>query len=126
MFSDCYSLPSNMWGEPMLPQTQILPLVDMMITHGGNNSICEAFYYGKPMIVMPLCNDQYDNAQRVAEKGFGIRMDPNTCSKEQLINAIDCILNNEELEKRMKDVSLRIQNEAKSDKLVNLIEALVT
>ena len=36
--ADEYELPENCWGEGFLPQTRILPLVDMVITHGGNVS----------------------------------------------------------------------------------------
>ena len=114
-----------MCGDKTIPQISVMPLVDMVITHGGNNTVVEAFYFGKPMIVMPLCFDQFDNAQRITEKGFGVRMDPNTCTKEQLTNAIEVILNNEKLIKQMKEISLRIQNEEKSDKLALLIESLV-
>ena len=41
--ADEFDLPDNMWGESRVPQTSIVPLVDLVITHGGNNTTTEAF-----------------------------------------------------------------------------------
>ena len=69
-----YELADNMWGAEFLPQTSLMPLVDLVITHGGNNTTTEALHFGKPMVLLPLFWDQYDNAQRMDELGFGRRL----------------------------------------------------
>ncbi|RWR99575.1 glycosyl transferase-like protein, partial [Dinothrombium tinctorium] len=51
-FLNDYELPPNMWGETFVPQVEILPFVDLVITHGGNNSLLETLYFGKPLIVL--------------------------------------------------------------------------
>ena len=125
MFGDEYDLPENCWGDNFVPQTAVLKVVDLAIIHGGNNSLCEAFYYGKPMIVMPIFADQPDNAQRVDEKGFGIRLDPFNCSKEELLDAIEKIANDNELHDKMKLIAERCERESKSSKIVEMVEQVV-
>ncbi|XP_054152676.1 NDP-glycosyltransferase YjiC-like, partial [Oppia nitens] len=122
---DEYDLPDNMWGQPSVLQINVLPLVDLVITHGGNNTITETFSFGKPMIVMPLFSDQYDNAQRVDEKGYGIRLDAYKCSEEELLRAIEKLLNDNILTEKMQKISQRICWENSLTKLPKLLENLV-
>src|SRR4249919_2712823 len=107
--ADEIELPENMWGEARLPQTSIIPRCDLVITHGGNNTTTEAFHFGKPMIVLPLFWDQYDNAQRVHELGFGVRLPTYTFEDDELRDAVDLLLANTDLRARMGSTGERIR-----------------
>src|SRR5205085_1264505 len=85
---DRYELADNMRGAEFLPQTTILRHVDLVITHGGNNTVTECFHFGTPMIVLPLFWDQYDNAQRVDELGLGVRLDTYGHEPDELRGAV--------------------------------------
>ena len=115
-------LHDNMWGSAFVPQPSILPLVDLVITHGGNNTVTECFYNGKPMIVLPLFWDQYDNAQRVAELGFGVRLPTYTFDETELLAAIDQIGTDPALHDRLAAISRRLKADPGTVKAAELIE----
>ena len=60
--------------ESWFPQPSVIPQVDAVIHHGGNNSFTECLYFGKPAIIMPYVWDGHDNATRVEETGHGFKM----------------------------------------------------
>jgi len=104
-----FDLAPNMVGTEFLPQTSVLPQVDLVITHGGNNTTTEALHFGKPMICLPLFWDQYDNAQRIAELGFGVRLDPYRVTAPQLRGAVERLLSDAALRARMAELGQRIR-----------------
>jgi MGT family glycosyltransferase len=106
---DEIELAPNMHGAEFLPQTSIIPQVDLVITHGGNNTTTEAMHFGKPMICVPLFWDQYDNAQRVHELGLGVRLAPYTCSPASLREAIERLLADTTLRNRLTEAGERIR-----------------
>jgi UDP:flavonoid glycosyltransferase YjiC (YdhE family) len=99
---DQMKLGPNMYGDQFLPQPSILPQCDLLITHGGNNTVCEGFHFGLPMIGLPLFWDQYDNAQRLSETGFGKRLPTYGWEPQELIAAVDRLLSDEVLRARMR------------------------
>ena len=113
-----------MWGEEFLPQPAILPLVDLVITHGGNNTTTECFHFGKPMIALPLFWDQYDNAQRIDETGFGARLDTYGFADDELLGAVERLLADTPLAARTAAVSARLQADHGVLRAAGLIERL--
>lgn len=120
-----YSLPGNVWGMHFVPQTRVLPLVDLVVTHGGNNTLAECFYFGKPMLVGPFFGDQMDNAQRVTETGFGDRFDPFHDSPAAVLAKIERLLSDWQLRQRVQAVSERIKREDRVSQMVTAIENIV-
>jgi MGT family glycosyltransferase len=102
-------LAPNMWGAEFVPQTSVLPLVDLVITHGGNNTTTEALHFGKPTIVLPLFWDQPDNAQRMDELGLGVRLDTYGFTDGELHGAINRLLGDGALRARLAAGAARIQ-----------------
>jgi MGT family glycosyltransferase len=121
---DQLELADNMVGEEFLPQTSVLPQVDVVITHGGNNTVTECLWFGKPMVVLPLFWDQYDNAQRIHETGFGIRLDTYTHEPEELTGAIEGLLTDGRLKQRLATVSARLHEHPGTLRAAELIERL--
>jgi len=98
---DQYELADNMVGAEFLPQTKVIGQVDLVITHGGNNTTTESLHFGKPMILLPLFWDQYDNAQRMDELGFGVRLSTYTFTDEQMTAALDLLLGDQKLKQKL-------------------------
>jgi MGT family glycosyltransferase len=115
-------LAENMVGAEFLPQPAILPQVDLVITHGGNNTVTESLHFGKPMIVLPLFWDQHDNAQRVDELGLGRRLSAYGHEPEELLGAVEAVLADEALSARLREISSGLQAEPGTVKAANLIE----
>lgn len=121
---DHLELADNMAGAEFLPQASILPGVDLVITHGGNNTVTECFHFGKPMVVLPVFWDQHDNAQRVHETGFGIRLDTYGHAAEELSAAIDRLLRSAETKARLAAIAARLQAAPGTERAADLIEAV--
>jgi MGT family glycosyltransferase len=120
--ADEFALPDNMWGEARVPQTSIIPEVDLVITHGGNNTVTESLHFGKPMVVLPLFWDQYDNAQRMQELGYGVRLATYDFSDDELIGAVDGLLADETLRSNLDALGERIRDQKGVRRAADLIE----
>jgi UDP:flavonoid glycosyltransferase YjiC (YdhE family) len=112
----------RMYGDEFLPQPSILPQCDLLITHGGNNTVCEGFHFGLPMIGLPLFWDQYDNAQRLQEAGFGARLPTYDWREEEVVATVDRLLADEGLRARMKTIAAEVQAKPGNVRGADLIE----
>jgi MGT family glycosyltransferase len=117
-----YELADNMLGAEFLPQTSVLPHVDAVVTHGGNNTVTESLWFGKPMLVAPIFWDQHDNAQRVHETGYGIRLPTYSFEPSQLRADVETLLTDAALRERCQAAGERLRQRPGTVVAAGLIE----
>jgi MGT family glycosyltransferase len=63
--------PANVHIERYIPHSLLLSHCDLMVMHGGSNSLLAALDVGLPMVVVPLIADQFFNAHILEEMRLG-------------------------------------------------------
>lgn len=85
-------LPAGWLVRDYLPQVRLLGSAAAAVTHGGNNSVTEALGSGVPLVVLPFSTDQFAGAAAVERSGFGVALDPNAASVDDLASALEHVL----------------------------------
>jgi MGT family glycosyltransferase len=111
-------------GAELVPQPALLPLVDAVITHGGNNTVTESLHFGKPMVLLPLFWDQHDNAQRMDELGLGVRLPTFEFEDAQLGEALERLMGDEALTSRLGELASRLQANPGTEKAAECVESV--
>jgi UDP:flavonoid glycosyltransferase YjiC (YdhE family) len=66
--------PDHITAVAYTPQLALLERADMMVNHGGANSVMECLQQGRPQLVLPLANDAFIQARIVAHAGVGLEL----------------------------------------------------
>ena len=126
-YSDAYGdLPENVRISPFFPQPAVLPHCDLVIHHGGNNTFNEALYFGKPSLIMPFCWDGLDNATRVHETGYGLRLPRYEWNDEEFTGTIERLLRDVPMKERLSRISAHMRSEDGRRKAAQLIDELLS
>ena len=117
-------IPDNFHLTSYAPQIEILQRAALFITHGGMNSINEAMFYGVPMLVLPLLNDQPGNALRIEELGLGKKMSPFFAGHEALKDNALALITAEAVSTRCKEIAALLQKASNFLQTVDKVEIL--
>lgn len=117
------NVPSNIYAYNHVPQLEVLKHTDLFITHGGMNSVNEAMYYGVPMYVSPMANDQFVNAAAIDRLQVGKRFNMMTYSADKIYTDAMALLNNQDIRNNSAYLQQSIRKEIAQRNIVEAIEA---
>ena len=120
-----FDLPANVKIASWYPQPSVIPQVDAVIHHGGNNSFTECLYFGKPALIMPYVWDGHDNATRVQETNHGLKMHRADWRDEDLTAALDTLINDRSMHEKLAATSAHMQSQDGTQKAARLLDGLL-
>ncbi|RIA31910.1 MGT family glycosyltransferase [Ectopseudomonas oleovorans] len=103
------AVPDNVYLDSWYPQPAVLRECQLFIHHGGNNSFCEALYFGLPSLIIPYCWDGHDNARRAEEVGVGRYLPRFAEPLSALPEAIAELLTDNTMQQRLADARNAMQ-----------------
>lgn len=122
---DVEEIPENIKLIKFMPIDKALAISDMLICHGGIGTCSEAFYQGKPIVVLPEFPEHWDTAKRIRDCGIGMSFSRNTFKAEKVYKKINKFLTSSEVKEKCEEYRSALQKEKPLDKLCEDIEQLI-
>lgn len=68
------TLPQSVRAFPYAPYSLLFPAATAIIHHGGIGTTAAAMAHGKPTVIIPFANDEFDNAARAQQLGVSLTL----------------------------------------------------
>ncbi|WP_436492515.1 glycosyltransferase [Actinokineospora sp. HUAS TT18] len=85
-------VPSNVKVRAWWPQADVLPLMDVVVHHGGSGTTLNALSAGIPQLVLPQGADHFANAEAVCAAGAGLRLLAGELSADAVADQVRALL----------------------------------
>jgi zeaxanthin glucosyltransferase len=90
-------LPDHVFTCHYAPQLALLAKAQAFVTHGGANSVMEAMHFGVPLLISPVCNDQFHQSHFIRRNGIGRILDLGSATVEECLAALRALLYDKEI-----------------------------
>lgn len=122
-------IPAKVFLFRRVPQLRVLQATDLMVTHGGTNSISECMVAGVPMLAYPGAMDQPGNAARIVYHGMGLMGKLTKETSDQVKRKIETIIGDKTFAinvRKKREEILRNSTPDEIDRSINAMLILVT
>ncbi len=114
----------NVHIERYIPQTLILPHCDVVVTHGGINTVLAALMHGKPLVLLPMGADHFANARGCEAMGAGRSVGAEGRTPEAIREAVRAVLGDASYRESAERVRAAFASLPGPEEAVNWLEQL--
>lgn len=114
--------PPNVHIEPYIPQSLLLKRCDLIVMHGGSNTLLAAVDDSLPMVIVPLIADQFFNAEVVQNLRLGKVVQQDQLTTDNIRAAVDEVLTNPTYRQNTARLQAEMRNLPDQSYAVELVE----
>ena len=116
--------PPNVYVAGWIPQDEVLPRCDAVITHGGYGTVSAVLRHGLPLVVVPISADQPLNARRCSELGVGTTVAADERTPDRIREATREVLEDPAYRQASQRVAAEARRRPGLDHALDLLETL--
>jgi UDP:flavonoid glycosyltransferase YjiC (YdhE family) len=117
--------PAHVVVERYIPQTQLLPVCDVVVSHAGSGTTLGALALGVPQLCIPQRADQFLNAEAVARAGAGLTIQPSEADAAAVGQATRRLLEDPSFRRAARMVADEIAEMPSPEDVATLLEKLI-
>lgn len=112
-------------GGPWLPVNLVAPTCDLVVHHGGAGTTLTSLAYGLPQLVLPHMADQFTVAERLADSGAALVIQPGAVTAAAATDALDRLLSDPGHRRAAGTLRTEIERQPSPIETVGHLEKLV-
>lgn len=114
--------PANFFVFSHIPQLKVLEVIDVVVCHGGHNTVVEALSKGIPILAIPMVHDQGYIAGKIVGCGAGLRLKYKRFRSEHVSQAVTELLGNPTYKKAANNIQKSFRTSGGEKRAAELIE----
>ena len=116
--------PAHITVSRNTPQTQVLPLCDVVVSHAGSSPFLGALAHGLPQLCLPQAADQFRNAQACVRAGAGAAIQPESVTSEAITDAVSMLIEDDTVRAHASRIRSEIDAMPAPEQVVALLQGL--
>lgn len=120
--ADFGAQPPHVRVERFVPQAEVLPEVDLVVSHGGSGSLSATLAHGLPSLLLPLGADQPHNASRATGLGLAAALDAAGATPDEIADRARSVLDDAATAARCRAVADEMRAQPGLDSAVSALE----
>jgi UDP:flavonoid glycosyltransferase YjiC (YdhE family) len=118
------AIPANVWLGNYVPQSLLLPLCSVVVSHAGSGTLGGAMSHGIPQLCLPQGADQFRNADALSDCGAGLMLDGENVNESSVVDAIHKLLDESSFRSEAALLRKEIQAMETPEVMVTALETL--